>query len=309
MQQEILNAIRTTASIPAMPQAAARFLQLSAVEDCEYDDLVDVLSSDAAISGEVLRLANSAAFGVSGKIGSIKQAMVLLGLARLRCLVLTRYLVQHIDKMACGPLSLPYYWWRSITCAVLSGQMCERIEAGLAEEGFVSGLLADTGVVVLAGAIPEQYASLARDYEPLDGDCWVAREQHVLGISHAEASAIVLERWRLPEAIVEAVRHHHDDGVFDPAASRGRQIASIVGAAGSLCQFLCQPTGDCNPTAVCEQAMQRMGLNTETLCQILPTLEKHIEDFLSLLRLGSTRSRTQHNASRQLLALLGRAVE
>lgn len=308
MRQAVLEAIRTTAAIPAMPQAAARFLQLSAVKDCEYDDLVDVLSSDAAISGEVLRLANSAAFGVSRKIGSIKQAMVLLGLARLRCLVLTRYLVQHINKMACGALSLPYYWWRSITCAVISGQICQRIEPGLTEEGFVSGLLADTGVVVLAGAMPENYATIARDYEPLDGDCWVAREQHALGMGHAEVSAMMLERWQLPETIVEAVRHHHDGCMCDPEASRGQQIGSIVGAAESLCQFLCQPAGQSDPATACEEAMKRAGLNTEALCQILPTLEKHIDDYLSLLRLGTARLRKTHDAGRQLLTTLSRAA-
>ncbi len=283
MQQGILDAIRQTASVPSMPLVATRFIELCAREDQEYDDLVDLLSTDAGMASEVLRLANSPLFGVSRKIGTLKQAMTLLGLSKIRSLIISRYLIQQLDELPCPSLNQSHFWQRSVTCAALASRFCEQVDRNIQEEAFISGLLADVGVIVLAGALPEMYAPIARDYEPLHSDHWVAREQHTVGISHAEVSALVLQDWKLPEMIVDAVRFHHDNIRSTPDMPKGRQIACVVAAASKTAQLFWQAPDPGKTRNLCSRVMEMTGLEMDDVVSALLHIEEDLADLAGLL--------------------------
>ncbi len=285
MHDDTRSAIRSNASIPTLPAVATRFLELSTDPECEYDDLVDLLSTDPGIVGAILKLANSALFGVSRTIGSVKQALVLLGLSKVRSLVLSRFMIQEMNQWACPELSLAHYWRRSVSCAALTARLCEAVDRTRREEAFVAGLLADVGVMVLARALPDRYAPVARDYEPLHSEAWLAREQHAMGIGHAEVSAMVLSDWQLPEIIVTAVRCHHDDGPNSADIDPGGRLGRLVAAASCCTQLLCEAPDDSRVADTCRKMVYLTGLPMVTVLGALVSIEEVIEDIVSLLNL------------------------
>ena len=98
MDTNVLDLLKRSAAIPSIPQVAMRFLELIQDPDFEYRELADVLATDPGTAGEILRLANSSLFGVSRQITSLSHAMAMLGVKRVRSLVLGRYIVDSIDK-------------------------------------------------------------------------------------------------------------------------------------------------------------------------------------------------------------------
>ena len=309
MQQEILQAIRQTAFVPSMPAAAARFIEMCLREEPEFDDLVDVLSTDPGMASEILRLANSSFFGVTRKICSLKQAMMLLGLAKARSLIIGRYLVQAIDKLECPALNHSHFWRRSITCATLAAQFSEAGGEDVREEAFICGLLADIGVVVLAGALPDRYETIAREYEPLHGERWVARELHHVGISHATVSALILDDWQLPAAIVEAVRCHHDNLHLSPDKRRFNRIACLVGAASDAVELLLSVQSRARIRELCALASAKSGLEADALIGAMLSVDDHLADLAALLQIRIEPAKSHDRIARELEAQLDAAHE
>lgn len=300
MRDDVLEAIRRSASIPTLPHVAARFIDLTSQEDCEYEDLVELLGSDGGAVSEILRIANSALFGLSRKIGSLKQALTLLGLSKVRCLLLSRFLVERMDKMSCSGIDPIYYWQRSLFRAALTTRFCENVDMALHEEAFAAGLLADVGVLVLANACSQQYETVAREYQPMHSELWVAREAHRLGIGHAEISAMVLEEWKLPQSIVEAVRHHHDQLTWSPSMSSGDQLACLVGAAGNVAPMLCELPDPGKIETLCSRARQQAGLEPKPFVHAILDIEEEIEDLAVVLNITMKAHHLHDSLSDQL---------
>ena len=121
----ILEAIKKSAAVPSMPQVVTRFLEAIQDPQFEYDHIVKILSADAGMVSEVLRLANSALFGVTRKVTNLRQALTLLGPKRTRSLVLGRYLVGSFDDKVGGGIDTSYFWRRSLVSAVLGARIAD----------------------------------------------------------------------------------------------------------------------------------------------------------------------------------------
>lgn len=294
MDREVLELIEQSAAVPTMPQVVTRFIELSANPDYKLDDLIEVLSVDPGISSELLRLTNSALFGLSRKVSSLKHAVALLGLSRVRTLVLGRYLVgrmqQGWQKRDGLSFSLSYYWRRSLTHAVLASRLAEHLAPRYREEAFIGGLLADSGVMVMAQAMDQRYQPILAEYAPLRGQNLPDLERELLGICHAEVSAMVLEKWMLPETVVEAVRQHHE--VFEgPATSTDRQLPRIVAAADKIAKILCEKPDQQTVAQSCQEAIEGLGIDLVGLARVLDRMQDDIQQFAELLGVNVITSR------------------
>lgn len=285
METAVIEMLKRSAAIPSVPQAAARFLEMIQDPDFDYREVVEVLSSDPGTAGEILRLANSSLFGVTRHVSSLSHALTLLGLRRVRSLVLGRYIVESLDRHAPTHIDIAYFWRRSLTCAILSAQFAAKLEPQLREEAFISGLLADLGVIVLDEAMPTDYAVLAAQYCP-EGEAELARrEMSLLGISHARASALVLEHWQLPHVVCEAVRGHP----WELEQMEASPLARLVGAADLLSKHLCdtRPEPD-GIVELCARIDARLQFTPEQLVTIVVQIEPQMIEFAELLRIKLT---------------------
>jgi len=166
MKASVLEAIKQSAAVPSAPQVVTRFLEVMQDPNFEYGELAKILSADPGMVSEILRLTNSALFGISQKVTSLHQALPLLGPKRTRSMVLGRYLVEAVGKQSTAGLDPSYFWRRSLVTAVLSSRFAEKIVPRQREEIFIAALLADIGIPILAQALPEQYQSIASRYAP-----------------------------------------------------------------------------------------------------------------------------------------------
>ena len=301
MDKKLLDLLKRSAAIPSMPQVAARFLEIVQDPEFRYQDVVEVLSPDPGMTTEILRLANSPLFGVTRQVTSLPQALALLGLKRVRSLVLGRYIVDSIDKKKLTLIDASYYWRRSLVTAVLAARLAEPIEPKLREEAFTAGLLADIGIVILDEAVPEQFQPVAREYRPHGRPNLLALELEALSASHGEVSAVALEQWRLPDVVCDAVRWHASD--LSESKDGRYHLARIVSTADRIAKYLCEsPTAADEVAGNCTKILAEIDLEPDVLALILNEIEPQIAEFASILRIDMIPSQIYEMIAQELKA-------
>lgn len=294
MNTDTLEAIKGSAAIPSMPMIATRCYEMTSDPNCNYDRLIKLLETDAGMAADVLRHSNSALFGVTRQVTSLKQAVTLLGLRRIRDLVLSRYLVQKLGDARNDLVNIHHFWRRSLACGILTARFAEAAQVHGRDEAFIAGLLADVGVVILARALPRQYGLITAQYRTANGRQWTDLEFAQLGITHSEVSAMVLEQWNLPATIVDAVRRHHD--LDAPASQTGNankpDIAAIIGTAGDVARWLCEPGDPQTAAQGSIDAMSKVGLDAATLAGALAAIEGDIKGMARLLGVDVVDTKT-----------------
>lgn len=287
MNAQICEIIKNSAAIPSVPQVITRVMQIMQDPDFEYTDVVKALSADAGTVSEILRLANSAFFGVRQKVIALRQALTLLGPKRTRSLLLGRYLVDSMGAKSIEGLDMSYLWRRSLATAVLSSHFAKIVAPPLRDEAFISGLLADIGISILAQAIPTRYSPIVARYaphgEPIDSES----ELEAVGATHAEVSAMVLSHWTLPETITTAVNLHHSP---NPGEGDAATVAKCINAADRIGKLLCEVPETTEIGPVCEGAVNFVGVDVQMLVELLATVENDIEELAEILRIDVIQS-------------------
>ncbi|MCK6485709.1 MAG: HDOD domain-containing protein [Phycisphaerae bacterium] len=292
MRHETLEAIAQSAAVPAMPAVASHCFRMTLDPNCAIERLVELLGADAGIAAGILRLANSALFGAVREIDSLQQAVAMLGLRRIRELVLARCMAAALDDGPADSIERTYFWRRSVTTAALAARLADGSMPRRRDAAFVPGLLADIGVIVLARALPARYGPIAECYCPLGGDEWMQREAELVGVSHAEVSAMALESWRLPESLVAAVRFHHATASHAESTAATREPSAMIGAASVVAARLCEASEPNAAARTCLAAIEAAGLQGAALAEALPDVERDVENLATALGVGIADARS-----------------
>ena len=225
---EILARIK---SFPSMPATGAKMLRMLEDPETTVDEIEDVLRHDPGLTGNVLRLANSAYFGIPSKVASTRQAVLLLGLKKLIQLVIASCVNAVMDKPVPGYNMPPGDLWRhSIAVSIASEALVKDKKHIDAEDIFTSALLHDIGKLILGHFVKEEREAIEKIADT--GVPYVVAENMVLGTDHAEVGAQILGQWAFPRDVIDAVRWHHDPDFID----RRRPAIDIVYLANVLCQ-------------------------------------------------------------------------
>lgn len=213
--EEIQRLVTRKQSLPSLPSIFIRLLQVLQDPDCSTEEIGNIIASDAGLTAKVLQLVNSPFFGFSREVSSAGEAVSLLGTGAIRSLVLATELFskfQKDQKGACWPHHHGL-WWHSMRVGQWARRIVEIEQGGsnLAEEAFTAGVLHDVGQLILMDQMPQEYLDLlARASRQNRVKTEVERE--VLGATHAEVGAYLLDLWGLPAPLVEAVALHHEPG-------------------------------------------------------------------------------------------------
>ena len=146
--------------LPAFPPLAMRLTELAGRPDAEVDEVVELLRSDAALSAELLRRANSTAYGFSSRIDTLQQALVLLGFDELRRIALAAAAKEFAGPALQAP-ELRLCWRHSLAVALLAEELA-RGTAISPERAYTAGLMHDIGRLGLLTAHPSDFANLSR---------------------------------------------------------------------------------------------------------------------------------------------------
>lgn len=195
-------------NLPVLSGNLVELIQLVSSDDCDLGALSQRLTLDPVLSGRLLRVANSPFFGLQRRIGGVEEAIMVVGMANTRGIVLSALLVENFKLNTLDPLTLNAYWRHSVGAATATRVIAsETVLSPIL--AFTAGLMHDLGRLILMTAEPERYQEMLLRGN-LRGLHHYEMERETFGFDHAEVSRRLVENWRLPQDVVEAVGAHHD---------------------------------------------------------------------------------------------------
>ncbi len=196
-------------AFPGMPATAAKLLPLIDNPDSTASEIESILKYDPGLTANILKLTNSAYFGIPTRVSSVKQAIVLLGWKRLLQLVMTICMSPLMKKTVPGyDLPRGELWRHSIAVSVAAEILVKALKISDADEVFTAALLHDVGKLILGGFVKEDLKEI--ETMVMKGITFDVAESMVLGTNHAEIGGQILHKWSFPAELVNAVQWHHD---------------------------------------------------------------------------------------------------
>lgn len=211
-------------NLPTLPTLQNQLTEELRKDSPSMDDIGQIISRDIGMTAKILQLVNSAFFGLAQPINNPTDAAVYLGLNTLRSLVLSMGIFSQYDPKACPSFSLEALAKHSWIVAAMARRVAqtERRDIKTVDECFLAGLLHDTGQLVLAFGLPEEYAAALARAKAESLPLWQL-EQESFGATHADVGAYLLALWGLPNPIIEAVALHHQ-----PARCTAQDFSSAI---------------------------------------------------------------------------------
>ncbi len=212
-------------SLPPFPAVALQLLSLLDDTEAPMKKVVDLLRIDPALSAEVLRVSNSALYGLSRKIDNVSHAIVVLGTEVVKRLALTIALGRFSHAFLRNQ-SLRICWDHSVACALIAEELAAAMDQPK-DRAYTAGLLHDVGRLALLACYPGEYGNLmavARENNFDELEC----ERQLFDIDHCAAGEWLGHQWNLPAEFVEAIAQHH------AAEATDKSLLSIVTAANSI---------------------------------------------------------------------------
>jgi putative nucleotidyltransferase with HDIG domain len=218
--------------IPAVPLAVTEILDIAAEKESSVDDLAKAISKDQSIASMVLRVANSAFYGLSAEVGTIPHATVVLGFSKIRNIAITASVFQTLHVRTKGTFFNRLQFFEHSTLCGLAAEMMTKAVQNDKGELLTAGLIHDVGKVILDIYFPAEFHKIV---ERVDSDQVSMEEAELdtLGVSHADLGRVLLKKWKFPESIIMAVGHHHRP--WD--CEEHQDIASIIYFANILCKI------------------------------------------------------------------------
>jgi len=211
-----------------------RVIEITSNPNSSLAELLDVIKYDQGMTANLLRICNSAYFGLKNKIVSIKQAVAYLGLNKVASLVVLGHSADNFKKAQVGyDLNEGELWRYSVSSALIAEDLAETKRLENISLIFTSALLKDIGKVILSAYVKDSFEDINKAVQDR-GLTFVDAEKEVIGIDHAELGARVAEKWNFNPAMVDIIRNHHDP---DKAPPDDISIP-IVYLADSICMMI-----------------------------------------------------------------------
>lgn len=278
-QQKLQNIIMTTRDLPAMPQVASKVLELSSDPNTSAQQLQQVISDDQAMTGRILKIANSALYSCSRKIKTLTEAIVMLGFNSIRSLVVTSAARNlYNTRTSQTGLKERLLWEHSIGCAFACRIMAMETRPALTEEAFLAGLMHDIGKLVLNIQTPESFDQIVQvvynENRPFS-----QTEKEVFGFDHTQVGALLINKWKLSPVLEEVILHHHTEEYLSPESP----LLLYLDLGNKLCHklgigFVEDPELDLESC----QANQILGFPPDFFDMVTRTLQETLETEMEI---------------------------
>lgn len=260
--------------MPSLSTTVSKVLEICSRPDTAPNDLNKVISLDPVLTGQVLKLINSAYYSLVNKVTSLTRAIIMLGLNTVKNLALSTAIIRSVGQ-AKKSKSLPIreFWAHSIGVGVMAKLLA--IEQGLPlaerEEYFVAGLLHDLGKIPFGDEYAEVILRAVKEKEPL-----IQIEQQVMGIDHEEVGHLIASKWKLNEIITDAICHHHAPHLAAP--EHQPLVATVALADFYICLFDIGYAGNRYPSEEQLAPLLNMcGLEWSAIVKLSETVDAEIQ--------------------------------
>ncbi|MBF0433184.1 MAG: HDOD domain-containing protein [Fibrobacteria bacterium] len=279
MQEELHNKrrISSISNLPTLPEVASKLLQIINDPKTSSSDVADLISQDVGITSKVLRMANSAFYGIPRTITTVQNAVVLLGMKVINSLVLSVSVGDIFPAKQHGRgLKRLHFWKHSLSVAVCSRMLSQKGSHSHvldSEECFCAGLLHDIGKLVLDQYYDKEFVETLNKAQADNISC-IEAEMEILGFTHSNVGDWLTSKWELPRHLrIPLISHHKPE-----SAENAKEATYVVHLADYLCHTLeyhCFPEEVFPPLQ--DDTMTVLGINDTALTAVTQNLSKEIE--------------------------------
>lgn len=219
--------IEHVGDLPAVPEVVSEVLALTENPDVDLPVLAEVIQKDPGLSAKVLRISNSPYYGMRQYVGTLKLALVILGVREVRNIVLGISIFDTLRSKETESLFAGGFWKHSFLVAALSKKLGEYLRLALHGEDFITGLLHDIGKLVLMRQFPGAYAKMHTEAGG-GGETLCDAEKKNFGFTHADAAAVLATQWNFPKTLIDGLLLHHPKDTIALREAKDPRLAAVV---------------------------------------------------------------------------------
>jgi len=237
-------------------------------------DLHEIIKNDPALSSKILKVVNSAFYGLPGQIGTVDRAIVLLGLSAVKNLAIAASITRLFKgTQLTEEFTAKDLWTHSLAVGVASRLIHKQMHRQGGDDVFLAGLIHDLGILTIRQAHPEQLIEILERVSAGDEDL-CAVEMEVLGADHQAFGAGLGNKWKFPRHLKAAMGYHHNP---EQLAEDNRTLATIVQLADIVC---CRAQLGFHLTSrghsVAPEQLVSIGLNTDQIAEVVEQLPEQL---------------------------------
>jgi HD-like signal output (HDOD) protein len=226
-------ALGKVTALGTLPEITAKII--STVEDPKSSaaQLHKIVSHDPALVTRILKVVNSAFYGLPGQIASIERAIVLLGLNAVKNIAVAASLGQLFRGVRlCEGFNAKDLWTHCIAVAVAARDIAKNQKMPIADEAFLGGMIHDIGLLLELQVWPDQVRSTCEHVRTIGGDFVAVERDQLGGVDHQMLGMALAEKWQFPRTCQLVAGYHHDPKASGDA---NRAVLNLVHAADLLC--------------------------------------------------------------------------
>jgi HD-like signal output (HDOD) protein len=283
-QAIIADAVNAISHIATLPEITLKIIELVENPRSTAQDLNKLISNDPALVARILKVVNSAFYGLPGQIGSINRAIVLLGLNAVKNIVIAASLAKLFRGGRVSPhFSAKDLWSHSIAVGVMSKMIVQKLNNTLPDEAFLAGLIHDIGILVELQAFREplvEIAERASNATETSGK-YIELEVSVIGVDHQQLGAGLTSKWKFPRSFQYVTGHHHNPLALAPDC---RWLTCVVHVADHVVAGMnLGYTLTCKNDPVDPAVLAELGLTPEALTELVTLLPEALKETEALL--------------------------
>ncbi|MDR1388905.1 MAG: HDOD domain-containing protein [Treponema sp.] len=272
-------------SMPSLPTSVAKVLEICNNPQTSPADLNHVISLDPVLVGRVLKLINSAYYGLGQQVTNLVRAIIMLGINTVKNLALSSAVLGNLSSSkAQAGLDMEGFWRHSLCVGVAAKIIAKKRSVDLKqiEEYFTAGLLHDIGKIPLNGVLLKDYM-LAISNSDRDRISLVRAEDAVLGINHCTAGALLVKAWKLEGAVGDGIVYHHNHIDYDGGHRELLYTVILANRFASMMEI--GFSGDRYPEKPGPSIWEALSLGPEFFEEMEPEVNREIERAQVFLKL------------------------
>lgn len=267
--------------LPALPHVIIHLNRMLNDPRSDAKKVGEILSTDPSLSAKVLKMANSAYYGMTSEISTISRATVVLGLNTVHSLALTTSVLELFEVAEIGGVyfTADEFWKHSIATAAVAKIICEETDCCIPEEGWIAGLIHDIGKIVLNQYFYNEF-NIVMAYVHERDSLFVNAEKECIGITHCNVGKWVVEKWSLPPIFHEAIAMHHNPMKAELAPN----LSIAVHIADIFCRIKKLGSGGDNKVPFLDKNIfSEIGLTGQKCRNVMARMNKETEKAFSIL--------------------------
>lgn len=274
--------------MPSLSTTVTKVLAVCNRPDTSANDLNRVISLDPVLTGQVLKLINSAYYSLPNQISSLTRAIIMLGINTVKNLALSTAVLGSMGgKSSFLSLSMDAFWTHSLCVGVMAKSIAalKGIPGMLQEEFFVAGLLHDLGKIPLNSCFTKEYRQ-ALEFSSLEQGPLSRGEEILLGFDHGQSGKMIADKWQLSPTLQDVLSCHHTP---ENASAENQELVNVVALANTCANlFELGSAGDRYPDiSRVPELLNRTGLKWPELSGLHVAVQQEIEKaqvFLQVAR-------------------------